>query len=94
MELPIIIAVIVGVIYTIAYILVCIIREWWKFKKQDKGVYKQVNEAERPAIIKPKRFYRGKVELWASKQFDYQKIEKMSNKQTEVTNETNTSKGS
>jgi len=63
MELPIIIAVIVGVIYTIAYILVCIIREWWKFKKQDKGVYKQVNEAERPAIIKPKRFYRGKVEL-------------------------------
>jgi len=63
MELPIIIAVIVGVIYTIAYILVCIIREWWKFKKQDKGIYKQVNEAERPAIIKPKRFYRGKVEL-------------------------------
>jgi len=63
MELPIIIAVIVGVIYTITYILVCIIREWWKFKKQDKGVYKQVNEAERPAIIKPKRFYRGKVEL-------------------------------
>ena len=63
MELPIIIAVIVGVIYTIAYILVCIIREWWKFKKQDKGVYKQVNEAERPAIIKPKRFYRGRVEL-------------------------------
>ena len=64
MELPIIIAVIVGVIYTIAYILVCIIREWWKFKKQDKGVYKQVNEAERPAIIKPKRrMYRGKVQL-------------------------------
>ena len=63
MQLPIIIAVIVGVIYTIAYILVCIIREWWKFKKQDKGIYKQVNEAERPAIIKPKRFYRGKVEL-------------------------------
>jgi len=63
MEMPIIIAVIVGVIYTIAYILVCIIREWWKIKKQDKGVYKQVNEAERPAIIKPKRFYRGKLEL-------------------------------
>ncbi len=61
--MPVIIAVIIGVIYFTLVILFNIIREWWRFKKQDKGVYKQVNEAERPAIIKPKRFYRGKVEL-------------------------------
>jgi len=38
MELPIIIAVIVGVIYTIAYILVCIIREWWKMKNDQPRI--------------------------------------------------------
>jgi len=58
--MPIIIAVIVGVIYTIAYILVCIIREWWRFKNQENESCKQVNESERPAIVKPKRFYKGK----------------------------------
>ena len=59
MELPIIIAVIVGVIYTIGYILVCIIREWWKMKN-DQSRY--VNEAERPHIVQPKRrMYRGKA---------------------------------
>ena len=61
MQLPIIIAVIVGVIYTIGYILVCIIREWWKMKN-DQPRY--VNEAERPHVVKPKRrMYRGKVQL-------------------------------
>ena len=60
MSIPIIIAVIVGVIYTIGYILVCIIREWWRFKNQENESCKQVNESERPAIVKPKRFYKGK----------------------------------
>lgn len=45
------------VIYTIIYILICIIREWWKMKN-DQPRY--VNESERPHIVKPKRFYKGK----------------------------------
>lgn len=63
MEIPIIIAIPIAIVYFMLWVLFNIIREWWKFKKQDKGVYKQVNESERPAIIKPKRFYRGRVEL-------------------------------
>jgi regulator of protease activity HflC (stomatin/prohibitin superfamily) len=39
MEIPVIIAVVIGVIY---------------------DQIREVNEAERPAIVKPKRFYKGK----------------------------------
>jgi hypothetical protein len=60
MEMPIIIAVIIGVIYFTLVILFNIIREWWRFKKQANQALNQVNEAERPALIKPKRFYKGK----------------------------------
>ena len=60
MEMPIIIAVIIGVIYFALVILFNIIREWWRFKKQENDSFKQVNESERPAIVKPKRFYKGK----------------------------------
>jgi hypothetical protein len=59
MEMPVIIAVIIGVIYFTLVILFKIIREWWRFKKQENESCKQVNEAERPAIVKPKRFYKG-----------------------------------
>ena len=58
--MPIIIAVIIGVIYFTLVILFNIIREWWRFKKQANQALNQVNEAERPALIKPKRFYKGK----------------------------------
>jgi hypothetical protein len=57
MEIPVIIAVIIGVIYFALVILFNIIREWWKMKTQQPII---VNEAERPAIVKPKRFYKGK----------------------------------
>jgi hypothetical protein len=60
MEMPVIIAVIIGVIYFTLVILFNIIREWWRFKKQENQSLNQVNEAERPALIKPKRFYKGK----------------------------------
>ena len=57
MEMPIIIAVIIGVIYFALVILLHIIREWWQMKTKQPRI---VNEAERPAIVKPKRFYKGK----------------------------------
>jgi hypothetical protein len=57
MEMPIIIAVIIGVIYFALVILLHIIREWWQMKNDQ---IREVNEAERPAIVKPKRFYKGK----------------------------------
>ena len=57
MEMPIIIAVIIGVVYFALVILLHIIREWWQMKN-DQMI--EVNEAERPAIVKPKRFYKGK----------------------------------
>jgi hypothetical protein len=60
MEMPVIIAIIIGVIYFASVILFNIIREWWRFKKQANQALNQVNEAERPALIKPKRFYKGK----------------------------------
>jgi hypothetical protein len=60
MQMPIIIAVIIGVMYFTLVILFNIIREWWRFKKQENQSCKQVNESERPAIVKPKRFYKGK----------------------------------
>ena len=57
MEIPVIIAVVIGVVYFAFVILLHIIREWWQMKNdQIRGV----NEAERPAIVKPKRFYKGK----------------------------------
>jgi hypothetical protein len=31
--------------------------EWWQMKNDQ---IREVNEAERPAIVKPKRFYKGK----------------------------------
>ena len=55
--MPIIIAVIIGVIYFALVILLHIIREWWQMKNDQM---REVNEAERPAIVKPKRFYKGK----------------------------------
>ena len=55
--MPIIIAVIIGVIYFALVILLHIIREWWQMKNDQPRI---VNEAERPAIVKPKRFYKGK----------------------------------
>lgn len=58
MELPIIIAIPVVIIFTVCWIIAKIIREWWKMK-HDQPRY--VNEAERPALIKPKRrMYKGK----------------------------------
>jgi hypothetical protein len=57
MEMPIIIAVIIGVVYFAFVILLHIIREWWQMKNDQPRI---VNEAERPAIVKPKRFYKGK----------------------------------
>jgi hypothetical protein len=60
MQMPVIIAVIIGVIYFASVILFNIIREWWRFKKQANQALNQVNESERPAIVKPKRFYKGK----------------------------------
>jgi uncharacterized membrane protein YcaP (DUF421 family) len=51
MEMPIIIAVIIGVIYFALVILLHIIREWWQMKNDQ---IREVNEAERPAIVKPK----------------------------------------
>ena len=57
MTMPIIIAVIIGVIYFALVILFNIIREWWQMKTKQPRI---VNEAERPAIVKPKRFYKGK----------------------------------
>lgn len=63
MSIPIIIAIPIAIVYFILWVLFNIIREWWKFRQQDKQVYKQVTESERPALIKPKRFYRGKVEF-------------------------------
>ena len=60
MEIPVIIAVVIGVIYFALVILLHIIREWWQMKNDQ---IREVNEAERPAIVKPKRFYKGKG-LW------------------------------
>jgi len=57
MEMPIIIAVIIGVIYFALVILFHIIREWWQMKNDQM---REVNESERPHIVKPKRFYKGK----------------------------------
>jgi hypothetical protein len=57
MKIPIIIAAIIGVIYLALVILFNIIREWWQMKNDQ---IREVNEAERPAIVKPKRFYKGK----------------------------------
>jgi hypothetical protein len=45
------------VIYFALVILFNIIREWWKMKNEQM---REVNEAERAAIVKPKRFYKGK----------------------------------
>ena len=58
--MPIILAVIIGVIYFALVILAHIIREWWEMKNDQM---REVNEAERPHIVKPKRFYKGKG-LW------------------------------
>ena len=59
MEIPVIIAVVIGVVYFALVILLHIIREWWQMKNDQM---REVNEAERPAIIKPKRrMYRGKA---------------------------------
>ena len=55
--MPIIIAVIIGVVYFAFVILLHIIREWWQMKNDQ---IREVNEAERPTIVKPKRFYKGK----------------------------------
>ena len=60
MEMPIIIAVIIGVIYFALVILFNIIREWWQMKNDQM---REVNEAERPAIVKPRKMYRGKLKL-------------------------------
>jgi uncharacterized membrane protein YcaP (DUF421 family) len=54
MEIPVIIAVVIGVIYFALVILLHIIREWWQMKNDQ---IREVNEAERPAIVK--RFYKG-----------------------------------
>jgi hypothetical protein len=56
MEIPVIIAVVIGVIYFALVILLHIIREWWQMKNDQ---IREVNEAERPAIVKP-NVYKGK----------------------------------
>jgi hypothetical protein len=48
MEIPVIIAVIIGVIYFALVVLLHIIREWWQMKNDQ---IREVNEAERPAIV-------------------------------------------
>jgi len=39
------------------WVLFNIIREWWQMKNDQ---IREVNESERPHIVKPKRFYKGK----------------------------------
>ena len=60
MELPIIIAIPVAIVYFMLWVLFNIIREWWKMKNEQPRI---VNEAERPAIVKPRKMYRGKLKL-------------------------------
>jgi hypothetical protein len=57
MSMPIIIAIPLAVVFFLGVAMYHIIKEWWAFKQQPP---RQVNESERPAIIKPKRFYKGK----------------------------------
>jgi hypothetical protein len=57
MTMPIIIAIPLAFIFFTGVVLYHIVKEWWAFKQQPP---RQVNESERPAIIKPKRFYKGK----------------------------------
>jgi hypothetical protein len=57
MSMPIIIAIPLAVIFFLGVAMYHIIKEWWAFKNQPP---RQVNESERPAIVKPKRFYKGK----------------------------------
>ena len=54
--MPIIIAIPIAIVFFTVVVLYHIVKEWWQFKNQPR----QVNESERPAIIKPKRFYKGK----------------------------------
>jgi hypothetical protein len=57
MSLPIIIAIPIAIVFFTVVVLYHIVKEWWAFKQQPP---RQVNESERPAIVKPKRFYKGK----------------------------------
>ena len=57
MSMPIIIAIPLAVVFFLGVAMYHIIKEWWAFKQQPP---RQVNESERPAIVKPKRFYKGK----------------------------------
>ena len=59
MSIPVIIAIPVTIIVFIGYILYNIIKEWWTMKNEPP---REVNEAERPHIVKPhRRMYRGKA---------------------------------
>lgn len=57
MTMPIIIAIPIAIVFFTLVVLYHIVKEWWAFKNQPR----QVNESERPAIVKPKRFYKGKA---------------------------------
>jgi len=57
MSMPIIIAIPIAFVFFLGVAMYHIIKEWWAFKQQPP---RQVNESERPAIVKPKRFYKGK----------------------------------
>jgi hypothetical protein len=57
MSMPIIYVIPIAIVFFIGVVMYHIIKEWWAFKKQPP---RQVNESERPAIVKPKRFYKGK----------------------------------
>ena len=58
MNLPIIIAIPATILFFAGWILAKIVKDWWAMKNEPP---REVNEAERPAIIKPhRRFYKGK----------------------------------
>jgi hypothetical protein len=57
MSMPIIIAIPLAFIFFTVLVLYHIVKEWWAYKNEPPH---QVNESERPAIVKPKRFYKGK----------------------------------